>query len=73
MNMVITNRDLLRKYRHLRDKLLSGEVDSISIPQKTGIVIRIVAEKKESHFSKMTKLIKKHPFINLTRPEEDIF
>lgn len=73
MNMVITNRDLLRKYRHLRTQLLKGEIDSISIPQKNGEVIKIVAEKAESPFSKMTKLILKSPFTNLKRPESDLF
>ena len=30
--ITINNRDLLRSYRHYREKLLSGEVDRIVIP-----------------------------------------
>lgn len=73
MNKVITNRDLLRDYRHLRDTLIRGEIDSISIPQKSGVVIKIVAEKYESPFLKMKKQVLQNPFINLKRPDEDLF
>ncbi len=73
MNKVITNRDLLRDYRHLRDTLINGEIDSISIPQKSGVVIKIVAEKLESPFSKMTKRVLANPFLTLKRPEQDLF
>lgn len=72
MNMQITNRELLRNYRNLKEKLLNGEVDSIVVPQGSGIVVKLTIEKNQTPFERMTKMILANPFKNIKRTEEDI-
>lgn len=71
MNIIINNRDLLRRYRELKDKLINGEIDEISVPQKNQFIIKISLEKDQTPFEKMLSKIKKEP-LKLKRPEEDI-
>lgn len=73
MNMRTTNRDFLRNYRAVKDKLLNGDIDSVIIPQGEGVNLRIVIVKDKTPFERMTEKIKSKPFKNLRRPEEDLF
>lgn len=72
MNMVITNRDLLRKYKELKEHLLNGDVDEIVVPQKGNIILKITLQKEKTPFEKMMERILEKPCKNLKRPEEDI-
>lgn len=72
--MVVTNRELLREYKILKEKLISGEVKEITVPQANGMVLRIeVVAKEETPFQRMVRRVKEKPFKNLNRPEEDLF
>ena len=72
MNMQITNRELLRNYRNLKEKLLNGDIDSIIIPQSSGVIVKLTIEKNQTPFERMTKIILANPFKNIKRPKEDI-
>ena len=74
--MVVTNRELLREYKMLKEKLMSGEVDEIRIPQSNGEVLKVFVVKEaknETPFQRMVRRIKKKSYPNLKRPEEDLF
>jgi len=71
--MEVNNRQLLRRYKELREKLVSGEVDEIRIPQKNGAILKIVVERKGETLGDLLKEIRKNPIKGLKRPEEDIF
>lgn len=72
MNLNITNRDLLRNYKDLKGKLLSGEVEEIVIPQKDGKVIRMTVTQEETPIERFLRKVKKHP-LHIERPDQDIF
>ncbi len=74
--MVVTNRELLREYKTLKEKLMSGEVHEITIPQSNGDVLKVVVVREfrnETPFQRMVRRVKEKPFKNLNRPEEDLF
>lgn len=73
MNVVVSNRDLLRKYKELKDKLVSGEIEEVEIEQKNNVVIKMYAEKKMTSMEKLLKMIKEKPLKGIKRPEQDIF
>lgn len=72
MTITTTNRDLLRNFKKLKEKLLSGSLDEVVVVQKGGMVIRIYADKKLSPFQELLKLVEKKPLKGLKRPREDI-
>lgn len=69
--MVVTNRELLRNYREIKEKLLNGDVKEVVIPQKGSVKLKISVEKQKTPYQQLRELIRKHP-IHITRPEEDI-
>lgn len=73
MNLTVTNRELLRRYKELKGKLLSGEVEEVVVPQKEGVVIKIHAEKKKTPMQELLEMVEKRPLKGLKRPEEDLF
>jgi len=73
MKKEVTNRELLRNYKEIKIKLLSGELEEVIVPQKEGSVLKITAEKEETPFERMRKAIKKRPITYIKRPEEDLF
>ena len=73
MNLTINNRELLRNYKSLKMKLLSGEIDEILIPQGDTKVIKITIEEELSPNQRFLKMVKEHGPIHITLPEGDIF
>lgn len=72
MNLTVTNRDLLRRYKELKNKLMNGEINQIIVPQSGNIVIKLSVEKKKTPMQELLEMIKKRPIKNVRRPEEDI-
>ncbi len=72
MNLTVTNRDLLRKYKELKNKLMNGEIEHIIVPQSGNVVIKLSVEKKKTPMMELLEMIKKRPLKGLKRPEEDI-
>lgn len=73
MTITTTNRELLRNYKKLKDKLVNGEVNEVIIPQKNGLEMRIRIEKHAAPMEKLLKIIKEKPLKLIVRPNEDIF
>ncbi len=75
--MQVTNTEFLRGYKVLKEKLMSREVDEITIPQSNGKVLRVFVVKKskeeETPFQRMVRRIKKKSYPNIKRPEADLF
>jgi hypothetical protein len=72
MTKIISNREFLRDYRHWRMKLENGSLDKLEIPQKNGVVLKIVVERKMTPFQRLLEKVALKPFQSLKRPEEDI-
>lgn len=72
MTKQITNRELLRDYKHWKTRLLGGQIDILIIPQKEGGVLKIFAEKEKTPFEHFLEKVKRKPFKHLKRPKEDI-
>lgn len=73
MTITTTNRDLLRNYKRLKEKLINGDADEIVILQKKNIVIKMVVEKKLTPFQQLVEMVKRKPILNVKRPDRDIF
>lgn len=73
MTLTVSNRDLLRKFKKLRDGLLSGEIEEVVVPQKNGFFIRLSTEKELTPMEKLLKMVKEKPLKGIKRPKEDIF
>lgn len=73
MTVTTNNRELLRNYKALKARLITGEVEEILIPQKDNSVLKIVLQKPQTKFQSLVNKIRKKPLKNLKRPEEDIF
>lgn len=72
MTIKVTNRDLLRNYKDLKQRLLSGELDEILIPQASGLSIKLQVVRQKTPFKQLLSRVEKKPFKNLARSEEDI-
>lgn len=74
MNLTINNRELLRNYRQLKTKLLSGEIHEIRIIQGNGgKIIKLTTEEDMSPTERILQMVKEHGPIYIKRPEGDIF
>ena len=74
MNLTVTNRELLRNYKSLKERLLRGELSEIAIKQSAGAIITLKVEKKaQTAFERMVEQVEKHPLKHLKRPEADLF
>jgi len=73
MTTTTTNREFLRQFKTLKEKLISGSIEKIIVPQKNGVNLSISIERKESPFKSLVKKVKKKPLSNIVRPSEDIF
>lgn len=72
--MNVSNRNLLRDYKSLKNKLMRGQVSFIDVPQKDGTVLRITVLSKESRAERwLNKIATLPPLTYVQRPEEDIF
>ncbi|MFA5792736.1 MAG: hypothetical protein WC897_02575 [Candidatus Gracilibacteria bacterium] len=73
MTITVTNRELLRGYKKLKNRLLCGEIKCIVIKQSDGSsLIMKPKEKPQTAFEAMVEQVKKHP-INIKRPKADLF
>lgn len=75
MVLTVNNRELLRNYKVLKNKLLQRKVDVIRIQQDDGLTLEIRLKKEKTHitaFEKSLQLIKKHPIKGIKRPEADL-
>ena len=70
--MIVKNRELLRNFKALKEKLLSGEVKEVIIPQGDKVQLKIVIEKSKTPFRELADIVKTNP-VKLCRPKEDIF
>lgn len=71
--MIISNRELLREYKVWKEKLLSGEIQEIQIPQKGGEILQISILNKKTPFEKLCDMIEKKPLPKIERPKFDLF
>jgi hypothetical protein len=71
--MNVSNRELLRNYKTLKEKLIRGYIDEITIPQPEGLILKVVVETPETVAEKWLKKVKKIKPIYIERPEEDLF
>lgn len=73
MTVTVTNRDLLRNYKSLKDRLISGELDQVVILQNNNVDLKISVERKLTPFEQLVEMVKKKPILNVKRPDRDIF
>lgn len=71
MNLKITNRDLLRNYKKLKEQLLNGEVEEVSVVQKDGFVIKMVVEKEETGMEHFLRMIEERGPVHI-KPIDEI-
>lgn len=73
MNLTINNREMLRNYKSLKNRLVKGQIKQILIEQKDGTVLKLIVEKKaKTPFQSLLEHIKRHPVL-VERPQEDLF
>lgn len=75
MALLITNRELLRNYRSLKERLLTGELDKIVIEQEGGRDLSIQLEQnvKTGFEWMLAELEENGPLSFLKRPKGDLF
>lgn len=73
MNLTITNRELLREFKSLKNKLINGDVEEILIPQNDNSTIKISLIQKKTPFLELLDKVKNKPMKTLKRPEIDLF
>jgi hypothetical protein len=76
MNLVITNRELLRNYKALKNKLLQKKVDMIEVKLDEDHMLEIKLRKRKrakTPFERLLEDIQKHPIKGIKRPEADLF
>ena len=69
----VTNRDLLRNYKSLKEKLLDGEVEEIIVPQKNGVVIKITIAQEETPMERFLRMVDERGPLHIKRPDADFF
>lgn len=72
MTLTVSNRDLLRNYRQLKDKLISGELDEVIVTQKGGMTMKICLVHVVTPMEKLLKMVKEKPLKGIKRPKWDI-
>lgn len=75
MALLITNRELLRNYRSLKERLLTGELDKIVVEQEGGRDLSIQLEQsvKTGFEWMLAELEEGGPLSFLKRPKGDLF
>ncbi len=69
--MKTTNRELLRNYREIKEKLLRGEIKEINIAQREGVWLTMLVKRPQTSFEELLEMIEEEP-IYAQRPKEDI-
>ncbi len=74
MVIKVNNRELLRDYKSLKEKLMKGEITEIQVQQKgTGKIIKISIEKEKTPFERQLERLEKQGPIQIERPKADLF
>jgi hypothetical protein len=73
LNLKVSNRDLLRKYKTLKSKLIDGEVEEIIIPQKGGEVIKMTVEREKTPMQNFLAMIEEHGPIYIDPVDPEFF
>lgn len=76
MNLTVTNRELLRNYKSLKEKLLQKKVQVIEVELDEDHLLEIKLKRKkrpQTAFERACEMVKERPFKNLKRPEADLF
>ncbi len=69
--METTNRELLRNYREMKEKLLRGELKEINICQREGVWLTLLVKRPKTSFLELLEMIEEKP-IHVKRPKEYI-
>jgi hypothetical protein len=76
MTITVTNRELLRNYKSLKDRLMRGEITQVKIKlaYNTNMVLKM-EKKSQTAFEKSLELIaqNKTANIHIERPDFDLF
>lgn len=76
MNLTVTNRELLRNYKVLKNKLLQKKVNVIEVKLDEDTLLEIKLKRKKrvkTPFEESLELIKQHNFSHIKRPKADLF
>lgn len=76
MTITINNRELLRNYKELKNKLLQKKVDVIEVELDEDTLLEIKLKRKKrakTPFERLCEQIEKHPIKGIKRPEADLF
>lgn len=76
MNLTVTNRELLRNYKVLKNKLLQNKVQVIEVELDEDHLLEIRLKRKkrpQTPFEVACAMIREKPFKHLKRPEADLF
>lgn len=73
MTLTVTNRDLLRRFKELKEQLLTGQVDEILVIQKNDMVLKLHIVRELTPMQKLLKMVKEKPILNVERSDQDIF
>lgn len=76
MNLTVSNRELLRNYKALKNKLLQNKVQVIEVELDEDHLLEIKLKRKkrpQTPFEVACEMIREKPFKNLKRPEADLF
>lgn len=76
MNLTVTNRELLRNYKDLKEKLLQKKVQVIEVDLDEDHLLEIKLKRKkrpQTAFERACELVDSYDFSHLKRPEADLF
>lgn len=76
MNLTVTNRELLRNYKALKNKLLQNKVQVIEVGLDEDHLLEIRLKRKKrpkTPFERLLAEIEKDPIKGVKRPEADLF
>lgn len=73
MNLIVTNRELLRGFKKLKSRFINGDIEEILIPQDGNSTVRISLIQKKTPFLELLDKISNKPMKTLKRPEMDLF
>lgn len=76
MNLTVTNRELLRNYKSLKEKLLTRKVNLIEVNLDEEFLLEIKLKRRKrpkTPFEESLEIIKQYDFSHLKRPDADLF
>ena len=76
MVLTVSNRDLLRNYKALKEKLLQRKIDviEVTLDEESSLEIKLKRKNRaKTPFESSLELIQQYDFKDLKRPEADLF